>query len=246
MERRARVLFVDDDDNILRALRRVFRQEAWELGFARSGDEALTRFEVDGVWDVVVADQRMPGMSGVALLRALRERHPRTVRVMLSSHTDTDTVLDAINEGFAYKFLVKTCTEDALRETLRDVVAGVELRLENQRLAGKVAAQGAEISAIDRLVEELETMPPPGLDPAEEGSALLALAVGVAPVGLAVWGGEPPATFANPAARRLLGLEAHGPLEAAELTRRLAAAGELECRRAPLPDDREVAVFWQP
>ena len=135
MKDSVRVLFVDDEENIRKAIRRMFRKQGWDMEFAASGAEALEKFDQGPPFDVVVSDQRMPGMTGVELLKQLRKHHPKTVRMILSAYTDAETVIDAINEGYVYKFLTKSCTDTVLREAV------TQLRGE----AGQRQVEGAKI-----------------------------------------------------------------------------------------------------
>jgi DNA-binding NtrC family response regulator len=73
--------------------------------------------------DVVVTDQRMPGMSGIELLRRVRKLHPAAIRIMLTAHADTQTTAAAINEGAVFKFIFKPWNDDDLREVLREAFA---------------------------------------------------------------------------------------------------------------------------
>ncbi len=197
-----RVLFVDDEENILRALRRLFRREPWHIAFARSGSEALEKFDRDGPYDVVVTDQRMPGMTGVQLLTELKHRHPDCIRIVLSGYTDVQTILDAVNQGAVYKFLTKPWEDRVLRDVVSDAVESVALRRQNEMLRAQVEARNAQLAAINRCLEEAVRQ------------SLKARSVGLAQ---AVAEHAPPAivavttsgevAFANRAARRLLGVE---------------------------------------
>ncbi len=147
---RPRVLFVDDEEYVLAALRRLFRGEPWDQRFIPSAPAALALAEAEGPPDVVVADQRMPGTTGVELLREIRSRYPRCVRIVLSGYTDVQTILDAVNEGAIYKFLTKPWDDAVLREVVREAVEGVELRLENERLQALVATQNEQLEAVNQ------------------------------------------------------------------------------------------------
>ncbi|HYD80177.1 MAG TPA: EAL domain-containing protein [Paucimonas sp.] len=108
------LLLVDDEENILNALRRSLRREGYRIlsaGSAREGFEILAQQRVD----VIVSDQRMPEMNGTEFLSRVRELHPGTVRMVLSGYTDLESVTDAINRGAIYKFLTKPWEDDALR-----------------------------------------------------------------------------------------------------------------------------------
>lgn len=156
MEHRPRFLFVDDEENILKALRRVVADEPWDCDFVASAEQALLFLRGAPPFDVVVSDYRMPGMNGVELLHLLKEQYPKTIRVILSSYAEPTIVLDAINEGAAYKFVVKTSSPDVLLATLRDVAELARLRWENAELLARLRVQESEISSVDWLFSELQ------------------------------------------------------------------------------------------
>jgi HD-like signal output (HDOD) protein len=112
-----RILFVDDEANILAGLRRMLRsmRHEWDMHFALSGPEAL---ELMGrqPFAVVVSDMRMPGMDGAQLLHQVMQRHPQTVRIVLSGQADREAILQAV--GPIHQYLSKPCDADTLKETL--------------------------------------------------------------------------------------------------------------------------------
>jgi DNA-binding NtrC family response regulator len=113
---RPQVLFVDDEQRVLNSMRIMFRRE-YDLHLAASGKEALAIIERTAI-DVIVADHRMPQMTGVELLTQVRERSPRTVRILLTGYADLDAVEGSINEGEVFRFLTKPCPPDQLREAI--------------------------------------------------------------------------------------------------------------------------------
>jgi len=92
------ILFVDDEVNILKALKRLTRHETWNVVCASRGSEALEMMERQAA-QVVVSDQRMPEMSGVDMLQAVRDRWPDVVRIMLTGYPEQNVAVDAINRG---------------------------------------------------------------------------------------------------------------------------------------------------
>lgn len=112
-----RILFVDDDPNLLAGLRNVFHRDRarWDLVFANSGEAALVEIERT-TFDVVVCDMRMPGIDGVTVLEHVREKSPRTARVMLSGSADKDEVERATKA--VDELLGKPCSTAVLRSTL--------------------------------------------------------------------------------------------------------------------------------
>lgn len=127
------LLLVDDEEGVLSALRRVLRRDGYRILTAASGEEAL-QVLVGNAVDVIVSDQRMPGMTGVDLLRQAKRIHPETVRIVLSGYTELKSITDAINEGAIYKFMTKPWDDEQLRLTVREAFAHKELADENRRL----------------------------------------------------------------------------------------------------------------
>lgn len=112
-----RILFVDDEQHILDGLRDLLRRQRdeWEMVFALGGDAALRELEAQR-FDVVVSDMRMPGIDGATLLALVQERHPETVRIVLSGQTELEATLRAV--PVAHQFLAKPCDRDELRRAI--------------------------------------------------------------------------------------------------------------------------------
>ncbi|WP_409526088.1 EAL domain-containing protein [Nitrincola sp. MINF-07-Sa-05] len=112
------LLILDDEPNILHALKRVLRPDGYRIltaGNAQTAFELLATQQVQ----VVVSDQRMPDMNGIEFLKRVKSIHPATVRILLSGYTDLKTVTEAINQGCAYKFFTKPWVDDELRANIR-------------------------------------------------------------------------------------------------------------------------------
>jgi len=116
------ILIVDDDPGVRRALRRCLRGERYELITAESGDQALERI-ADGPVDLVIADQRMPGMWGTDLLQEIRERSPRTPCAILTAFHTLSVIRDGIDAGAA-TILFKPWKDGKLRSTVRRLLGG--------------------------------------------------------------------------------------------------------------------------
>jgi DNA-binding NtrC family response regulator len=110
------ILFVDDEQRVLNSMRIMFRRQ-YDLHLAANGKEALEIVKANDI-DVIVADHRMPQMTGVDVLTKVRALSPRTVRILLTGYADLDAVEGSINEGEVFRFLTKPCPPDQLRETL--------------------------------------------------------------------------------------------------------------------------------
>jgi DNA-binding NtrC family response regulator len=113
---RARLLFVDDEQRVLNSMRIMFRRQ-FDLFLASHGAEALDIVKDKNI-DVIVADHRMPKMTGVEVLSRVRALSPRTVRILLTGYADLDAVEGSINESEVFRFLTKPCAPKQLRETI--------------------------------------------------------------------------------------------------------------------------------
>lgn len=109
-----RILYVDDDQSILAAYKRVLHRTDFEVVTALGGDEGLAALAENGPFAVVLSDMRMPGMDGIQFLMKVKERAPDTVRMMLTGNADLRTATDAVNEGSIFRFLTKPCPKDVL------------------------------------------------------------------------------------------------------------------------------------
>jgi eukaryotic-like serine/threonine-protein kinase len=118
---RPRILFVDDDERILNALRSLVRVE-YDVVTATDGEQALEAVQSEA-FDVVVSDQRMPRMSGVELLRRVREIAPDTVRILLTGYSDLASMIGSINDGEIYRFVSKPWDNGELARILNEAVA---------------------------------------------------------------------------------------------------------------------------
>ncbi|MET1115763.1 MAG: EAL domain-containing protein [Comamonas sp.] len=156
-DRRSRqrtLLLVDDEENIVAALRRLLRSEGWLVLSASSAEQALellARHEVD----VILSDHRMPGMTGVELLRRARQLYPDTLRLVLSGYTELQSITDAINEGAIYKFLAKPWDDEQLRAHLREAFAFKEIADQNRRLHQELQSANRDLAALN---EQLRTL----------------------------------------------------------------------------------------
>jgi DNA-binding NtrC family response regulator len=143
---RPRLLFVDDEQRVLNSMRIMFRRQ-FDLYLASHGAEALDIVKRNDI-DVIVADHRMPKMTGVEVLSKVRELSPRTVRILLTGYADLDAVEGSINDGQVFRFLTKPCAPKQLRET-------IELAAKTAREAPVPESQ-PELNASDTLEIILE------------------------------------------------------------------------------------------
>jgi two-component system NtrC family sensor kinase len=142
-----KILCVDDERNVLRALERIFLDDNYEIVLAGSGDEGLKILEESGLFQVVISDYRMPVMNGVEFLKEVYARWPETVRIVLSGYADAGAIVAAINEGHIYRFIPKPWNDDELRITIQNCLERYFLQKRNQELL-------AELGAANQALEE--------------------------------------------------------------------------------------------
>ncbi len=131
------LLIVDDEPNVLTALRRVFRKEGWLTLTASNANEGFELLATHDV-GVVMSDQRMPGMTGTEFLHAVKEMYPDTIRLLLTGYADFSTVIDAVNRGDLYKVLSKPIDDASLKESIHQAFRRFEVFAENRRLLLRV------------------------------------------------------------------------------------------------------------
>jgi DNA-binding NtrC family response regulator len=146
--RKSKVLFVDDEANVLKALRRSLRREDYDCVFAEGPDEALELLKEHEI-DLVVSDHLMPSMDGLTFLKLVKSIYPTIVRVILTGHADLQMAIEAINEGEVFRFLTKPWNDIELKVTLKQMLDFIELRRENQSLMDTVRKQKHFIDRMD-------------------------------------------------------------------------------------------------
>jgi len=155
------VLFVDDEPRITGALKALFRRE-YRVLTANSGRDALELLKQEkGQVDVLVSDQRMPGMLGNELLAKVSRTYPKTMRILLTGFTDREAIVDSINEGEIYRFINKPWDNIAMRLVLAEAAAASDLPVETVFLGDgepvdEQAVSGSEIANEDRAILVIE------------------------------------------------------------------------------------------
>jgi DNA-binding NtrC family response regulator len=147
---RATILFVDDDEKILSALRRALRHTDYRLLFATRPDEALDLLEREKA-DIVVSDHLMPGMTGFDLLKVVRQRHPEVVRIMLTGQATAEVAVTAVKQGEIYRCLSKPWEDAEMQVTLHLACERLALERENRRLVAVLRAH--EVALVRLRIE---------------------------------------------------------------------------------------------
>ena len=167
-----RVLFVDDEPNVLSGLRRTMRAQrnSWDMRFAEGGQCALQLLD-DQPCDVLVSDMKMPGMDGAELLSRVREKFPGTVRIALSGETDSHMIYRCVQH--AHQYLAKPCDSDELiaainralrlqqlmdNETLKNLLADLtslpSLPEQYNKIMQEVQSDDPSLQKIGQIIEE--------------------------------------------------------------------------------------------
>ena len=154
MDEQIKILCVDDENNVLRALKRLFMDDDYEIFTAESGSEGIEVLEKEEGIQLIISDYRMPGMDGVEFLRQAHEGWPETIRIVLSGYADTAVAVAAINEGQIYKFIAKPWNDDELRVTIEKALEVFFLRRKNENLAEELMASNEELTELNNNLEE--------------------------------------------------------------------------------------------
>ena len=144
-----KVLFVDDEPHVIEALRRVLQKAPYEILTASSADEALYILAQAAV-DVIVSDERMPGMSGSEFLATVRHTYPDTVRILLTGHASLEAAVRAINEGEVYRFLTKPCNEGDLTLAIEHALQRKESMVASQQPLAGAERQSAPLHELEQ------------------------------------------------------------------------------------------------
>lgn len=158
-----KILFVDDEPNIISGIKRMMfsMKSEWEMFFALSGQEALNRLASDKI-DIIISDMRMPGMDGAALLEKVKELYPSTIRIILSGYSDKDLLMRAANS--AHQILAKPIDAQILKKIIEQLYF-LQTILTNQAIL-KIANGVKALPSLPELylkIEEELKKPDPSL-----------------------------------------------------------------------------------
>lgn len=153
IEARAKILCVDDEQNILSSLRRLFRMHGYDVHTAESGREALQFMEAEPV-DLVISDMRMPEMDGVQFLEKVRANWPDTIRLLLTGYSDIRSIHGAINRGEIYRYITKPWDDNDIVLVVRHAVERHALEQEKRHLEALSLRQNEELRLLNASLEE--------------------------------------------------------------------------------------------
>jgi DNA-binding NtrC family response regulator len=144
-----KVLFVDDEPNVTKALKRALRGEHYDILTADSADEALEILARESV-DVVVSDENMPGMTGSEFLAIVCDKYPDSIRIILTGQGSLEVAMQAINNAQIYRFFTKPWNDVDLAITIRQALQQKDLVQESQRLLKMARHQSTILQELEK------------------------------------------------------------------------------------------------
>ncbi len=154
MEEKIKILCVDDEENVLKAIKRLFFDEDYEILTASSGIQGLDILKKENI-QIIISDYRMPGMSGVDFLKEVRKNWPETVRIVLSGYADITSIVMAINEGEIYKFIPKPWNDTELKITILNAIERYHLYKKNLELTKELKEKNEELTRLNNELRRL-------------------------------------------------------------------------------------------
>ena len=133
------ILCIDDEQNILNSLKRMLRKEGYTLHMTTDPDEAIDIIKNNKV-ELAISDQRMPKMCGTDFLREVRGVSPETVRIILSGYSEINTVIDAINCGEVFRFILKPWEDDFLKQIIKECLQHYSLSCPQNSINSLIAS----------------------------------------------------------------------------------------------------------
>lgn len=148
-----KVLCVDDEQSIVNSIKRLVRKEEYQLLTAGNGQDGLKLLAQNDV-QIVISDQRMPGMNGTEFLKEVKALYPDILRIILTGYTEVDSITEAINEGSVYKFFLKPWNDHNLKLEIRQALEQYDLIQANKQLHEKIVGKNNELKQINENLEK--------------------------------------------------------------------------------------------
>lgn len=154
-EKNYTILYVDDEESNLRIFKNTFRRH-YNILTAKSGPEGLELLQNNKV-DLILTDQRMPGMSGVEFLKTTIDKYPDLNRILITAYTDYDILREAVNELNIFQYIEKPWNEEEIKTTIDSALEIHRLKLENMQLNSNLVKNNEELIRInEELNQEIE------------------------------------------------------------------------------------------
>ncbi len=169
-----RIMIVDDEENVARALRRALAASDVETELFFRPHEALRRAQTAN-FDLVISDYRMPEMDGIRLLSEVKQLQPDAMRIIISGHADLEGLIGAVNAAEIFRFINKPWHDADLTLGVRHALEHRAVLVENRRLADQVRAQKQELNRQKTALQKLEAEYPDlvRVNRGEDGSIIL-------------------------------------------------------------------------
>ena len=147
-----KLIIVDDERIVRESLKHWFEEEGYIIDTAENGNEALQKFSVNK-YDLALLDMKMPGMTGLELLKKIREIDENCVSILITAFASVPTAIQALKDG-AYDYVTKPIDPDELNNIVKNALESVKLKTENKKLKGRLE----DMSVPDNLVGESPQM----------------------------------------------------------------------------------------
>ena len=148
------ILCVDDEKNILNSIKRLFRNENYQVLTASNCKDAFDILEKNNI-HLIISDQGMPDMSGTEFLAIVKEQYPDILRIILTGYTDIDLITEAVNKGYVFKFILKPWDDQNIKMEIRNALDHYNLIQANKMLHQRIIQQNEELKNTNENLEEL-------------------------------------------------------------------------------------------
>lgn len=149
-----RILLVDDEENVLKSLLRIFKGIKYDIYTAFSGAEGIKMIK-NRNFHLIISDYRMPEMNGVEFLKKARDISPDTIRIILTGNADIETAISAINEGNVYKFLLKPWDTETLKIDIKRSLEYYDLIMHRRALNVELKKKNEQLEDMNKNLEKL-------------------------------------------------------------------------------------------
>ncbi|MGD9158626.1 MAG: response regulator [Desulfobacteraceae bacterium] len=154
MDSKYTILVIDDEEFILKSLKRLLRMDGYNILTALSGDEGFEILKENDV-QLIISDQRMSGMSGTDFFEKVKDDFPDVIRTILSGYTDVDSITESINKGHIFKFFLKPWNDNNLRLEIKHCIDQYELIKKNKELDEILIKKNKELETINKELKSI-------------------------------------------------------------------------------------------
>lgn len=145
-----KIMLVDDEQRILSSLNRLLRSNEWELELYSSPKDALARARCC-IFDVIISDYRMAELNGIDFLKEIKSLQPDSMRILLTASTESNTLIQAINDAGAFRFITKPWDNEVVVDSVVQALNFRDVMISNKFLAEKVCMQKREIEYLSTM-----------------------------------------------------------------------------------------------